>query len=216
MRLVCVSDSHCQHRKIHVPDGDVFIHAGDFTCHGYETDVRDFAAWLRDLPHPHKIVIAGNHDVCFEEQPKDAVSWLDDAATYLCNSGCEISGLNFWGTPYTCAWSRWAFMRPRGTLGEIWAQIPENTDILITHSPPRGTCDLLGSHSTHRGEGNDDGRAGDDDLALAVARIRPKIHVFGHIHGASVAARDGTLFANVSVVIDPGNHLVTGCTVIDL
>ncbi len=67
-----MSDSHTMHRMVKVPDGDAFIHAGDITMAGEESEIRDFDDWLGTLPHKHKIVICGNHDLCFEDNPQKA------------------------------------------------------------------------------------------------------------------------------------------------
>lgn len=63
LRFVCLSDTHSWHAKHDVPEGDVFLHAGDFTRDGEQEDIESFAQWLKGLPHRHKIVIAGNHDL---------------------------------------------------------------------------------------------------------------------------------------------------------
>lgn len=62
VRFVCVSDTHNWHSKLEVPGGDVLLHAGDFGQTGEESESIEFSRWLSALPHPHKIVIAGNHD----------------------------------------------------------------------------------------------------------------------------------------------------------
>lgn len=49
-RIVCISDTHGLHEALTVPDGDVFIHAGDMTLGGREQEVAAFAAWLAALP----------------------------------------------------------------------------------------------------------------------------------------------------------------------
>ncbi len=48
VRIVCMSDTHSlEHRiKFTVPDGDIFIHAGDFTNVGRKEDVIKFNAWI--------------------------------------------------------------------------------------------------------------------------------------------------------------------------
>lgn len=68
----------------------------------------------------------------------------------------------------------WAFNLPRGTSClEKWDAIPEDTDILITHTPPVGHGDLCCTGV----------RAGCVDLLSTVqTRVKPKYHVFGHIH----------------------------------
>jgi len=70
MRLVCLSDTHGEQDRFKVPEGDVLVHAGDFSGIGTEREVHKFARWLKRLPHRWKIVIAGNHDRFFEKQPE--------------------------------------------------------------------------------------------------------------------------------------------------
>ncbi len=65
MRIVCLSDTHNQHRNLDVPPGDILIHAGDSTFQGTLSEVSGFLRWINYLPHPHKILIAGNHDWLF-------------------------------------------------------------------------------------------------------------------------------------------------------
>jgi len=68
LRFVCMADTHSltSHLKQNIPHGDVFIHAGDFTRCGSISEVREFNTWLNKLPHKHKIVIAGNHELSFD------------------------------------------------------------------------------------------------------------------------------------------------------
>ena len=54
-----------------IPDGDVLIHAGDFTRCGHLQEVKEFNTWLGTLPHKHKIVIAGNHELSFDQIFRD-------------------------------------------------------------------------------------------------------------------------------------------------
>lgn len=48
VRVVCMSDTHSltHHIKFDIPDGDIFIHAGDFTRCGKLDEVVDFNEWL--------------------------------------------------------------------------------------------------------------------------------------------------------------------------
>ena len=57
-----------------IPDGDILIHAGDFTRCGHLQEVRDFNTWLGTLPHKHKIVIAGNHELSFDQIFRDKIA----------------------------------------------------------------------------------------------------------------------------------------------
>ena len=61
VKLICISDTHLDWDKVKVPDGDIFIHAGDWEASSI-IDVTKFNKWLGTLPHTYKIVIAGNHD----------------------------------------------------------------------------------------------------------------------------------------------------------
>lgn len=190
MRLVLISDTHGLHRRVQIPDGDLLIHAGDLTNHGELDQVADFNAWLGDLPHPHKIVIAGNHDFCFEQS--DHAAKLLTHATYLFDAGVTVGGVRIWGSPWQPWFFDWAFNLQRGPeLRAKWRLIPTGTDILVTHGPPRGFGDL-----TAGGE-----RAGCADLLDEMrTRIRPQLHVFGHIHEGYGTMRDGdTLCVNASI-----------------
>lgn len=189
MRVVCLSDTHDRHQGLVVPDGDVLVHAGDLTGRGSFLQVRAFDDWLGTLPHRHKLVIAGNHDFGFERDP-DARRWLRHA-TYLQDSGVTIDGVKFWGSPWQPRFFDWAFNLDRGApIRARWALIPADTDVLITHGPPRDILDRA-AHGEN---------VGCDDLREAVLRIRPKLHVFGHIHeSAGQQVVDGVRFVNASI-----------------
>lgn len=92
MKLVCLSDTHSLHRRlVDIPEGDVLIHAGDSLGQGTLDNLEDLNDWLGELPHRHKIVIAGNHDWAFQEIPELARATLTNAL-YLEDSGVEIEG----------------------------------------------------------------------------------------------------------------------------
>jgi predicted phosphohydrolase len=189
LTLVCVSDTHGRHRELAVPPGDVLLFAGDLSNHGQPADVSDFDDWLGSLPHPHKVIICGNHDFHFERDPADARRRIRHA-TYLQDSGTEIAGLKVWGSPWQPRFFDWAFNLDRGEpLRDKWAAIPAGIDVLLTHGPPYGILDRVvgGDH------------VGCQDLLEAVERVRPRLHVFGHIHEAYGVVRTGpTTFVNAS------------------
>ena len=189
MRVVCVSDTHGQGRKVLVPEGDVLVHAGDLTGAGTLEQLEKEAGWLRSLPHGRKIVIAGNHDFAFQTQPRDARARME-GLTYLEDEEAVVDGVRFYGSPWQPTFLDWAFNLDRGPpIRAKWDLIPEGTDVLVTHGPPAGVGDR-----THRGA-----TVGCADLTAAVARVRPRLHVFGHIHEAyGVVERDGTRFVNAS------------------
>jgi predicted phosphodiesterase len=189
IRLVIISDTHGFH-DIVVPEGDVLIHAGDGCKRGTLDEAREWAEFLHRQPHAHKIVIAGNHDRCFEstfEQAKPLFDGLD----FLHDSGCERAGVRFWGAPWQPWFLDWAFNLPRGPeLAAKWRLIPDATDVLVTHGPPMGIRDR-----TFNGE-----PVGCEELRIAVRRVRPRVHVFGHIHeGYGTERIDDTLFINASI-----------------
>lgn len=198
-RIVCVSDTHARHHLTRVPNGDILVHAGDLTRHGSLDDVEAFDRWLGHLPHRHKIVICGNHDFCFQEQPAKARARITNAI-YLEDSGCEIDGLTFWGSPWQPWFGGWAFNLPRGEeLDAKWAKIPVGVDVLITHGPPEGILDR-----TKRGE-----LAGCRDLLNRVYEVKPRLHVFGHIHEAAGRVdTDDTTFVNASTLLGLGSGVV--------
>lgn len=171
-RIVCISDSHSVHDEVVVPDGDILLHAGDSTIIGKVEEITKFNEWLGRLPHKHKIIIAGNHDWLFQTNRWLARSLITNA-TYLEDSSCEVMGLQVYGSPWQPWFFDWAFNLPRGkALAEKWAMIPSDTDILITHGPPHGILD-----ETPRGD-----LAGCEELLEVVKRIKPRLHLFGHIH----------------------------------
>jgi Icc-related predicted phosphoesterase len=189
LTLVTMADTHGYHTSLRVPPGDILIHAGDMTRMGTLDEVCEFDAFLASLPHRHKIVIAGNHDFCFQREPEAARAMLTHA-TYLEDEAVTIEGIRFYGSPWQPWFLDWAFNLPRGApLAEKWARIPEDTDILVTHGPPNGIGDRTW-----------DGRhVGCEELLQRVQQLRPRIHVFGHIHESGGVYRDGaTVFVNAA------------------
>jgi predicted phosphohydrolase len=208
IRIVCISDTHGQHAKLSVPEGDILIHAGDFAAFGdTPIEIIDFNQWLGTLPHQYKVVIAGNHDWMFERHPGTARELLTNAI-YLENSGTELADLKIWGSPVQPEFNNWAFNVARGSaIRRYWKMIPASTDVLITHGPPHGVLDTAHPTTAH---------LGCEELAEAVQKIRPRLHVFGHIHGGhGQQCSDGIQYANASVV-DEAYRLVNAPQVIEI
>ncbi|MEY4541891.1 MAG: hypothetical protein RLZZ306_3648 [Bacteroidota bacterium] len=192
MKIICISDTHNHHKDLKIPDGDILIHAGDMTCVGGIDELKEFNEWLETLPHRHKIVIAGNHDLYLESVPSLA-NLLITNAIYLNDSGIEIEGLKIWGSPISPNYQDWAFNRERGeAIRKHWEMIPKDTDILITHCPPFGILDF-NDRGKHQGC--------QDLLEIVEQKIKPRLHVFGHLHDAHGQVKiDETLFVNASIV----------------
>jgi Icc-related predicted phosphoesterase len=190
VKIVCLSDTHGSHRKVHVPPGDLLIHAGDFTLLSKsQPEIRDFNAWLGELPHRHKIVIPGNHEFAFEENPR--LSRMISNAVFLIDEAVEVGGFRVWGSPITTLYGG-AFGRSASLdRARIYSKIPEGTDILVTHGPPFGVLDRPAG--TDRCDGC-------KELLVAVRRIQPRLHIFGHVHGGYGTYRtNGTVFVNAAL-----------------
>ncbi|KAI9820349.1 MAG: hypothetical protein M1827_005971 [Pycnora praestabilis] len=180
IRVVCISDTHCKTGL--VPDGDLLIHAGDLTEAGTVQQIQAQIDWLQSLPHAEKIVIAGNHDAYFDPASRSRsdegrmLSWGE--IQYLQNSSVTLvfpehnnRHLNIYGAPQIpiCGGSNFAFQY--GRHADPWSQsIPQETDILVTHTPPRYHLD------------NTSTALGCQLLLKEIWRVQPKLHVFGHIH----------------------------------
>ena len=114
MRIVAVADTHTFESDLGaLPEGDVFVHAGDMLRGGTLEELHGVAQWIRSLPHRHKILVAGNHDWCFDRQPEETLAMLRDVR-YLQDSGVTLEGVRFWGSPWQPAYNDWAFNLPRG------------------------------------------------------------------------------------------------------
>ena len=203
-----ISDTHGLHdTMIPVPDGDILIHAGDLTRNGTLAELSSMTAFFASLPHRHKIVIAGNHDFCFERERERARPFLA-GTTYLQDKVVEVMGLKIYGSPWQPRYGDWAFNLERGKpLRDVWARIPPTTDILVTHGPPYGILDTTEVERQ---------KVGCKDLLEAVQRIRPKIHVFGHIHcGYGIVTENSTTYVN-ACICDEDYRPVNPPVVIDI
>lgn len=191
LRLVLLSDTHQLHREVEVPDGDILIHAGDFTMFSRTmAEITDFNTWLGELPHRYKIVIPGNHEFFLEADPSRR-SLLDNA-TVLINEGVQIEGLQIWGSPVTPLYGGAFGLSSAEGRRRLYAEIPGNTDVLVTHGGPYGILDTAPDSGIH---------SGCRELFDAVGRVRPKLHLFGHVHGAhGVFQTEQTTFVNAALL----------------
>lgn len=206
MRVAAISDVHNKLSKVEVPECDVLIIAGDLTMMGYEWEVEKFNdALVKARAHANAVVvIAGNHDFGLEREPARYEAMLTNADHYLRDSAVVIGGVKFYGSPWQPWFHSWAFNLQRGPdIKAKWDLIPADTDVLVTHGPPRGILDMCPS-----GE-----KVGCDDLLEAVLRVKPAYHVFGHIHHANGLQHFmGTTFINASTCDEryrPTNRPVT-------
>ncbi|KAL8821364.1 MAG: hypothetical protein Q9223_000560 [Gallowayella weberi] len=164
-----------------IPEGDVLIHAGDLGNQGTAAEIQDQIDWIASLPHAYKIVIAGNHDSFFDPRSRHEgdvkasvdfknVHYLLHSSVTLSFPGAANRQLKFYGAPQipVCGSDEFAFQYPRRM--DVWSgTIPQTTDVLITHTPPRHHLDL--PHGM-----------GCEFLLEEVWQVRPRVHVFGHVH----------------------------------
>ncbi|XP_071103122.1 UPF0046 protein C25E10.12-like isoform X1 [Haliotis cracherodii] len=206
IRFVCIGDTHVRHEERHsdlsavIPPGDVLLHVGDFTMYGNTEEVEIFNQYYGSLPHKVKLLIAGNHDGCLDPVSSSAETVqksrdLLTNFTFLQDAMVEVYGIKIYGAPWVpknglCQSNAFTLFRGIPLLRR-WNLIPEDTDILMTHGPPVGYGDTL-----HNGR-----PAGCVDLLNTVwNRVRPKYHVFGHIHEGYGAYTDGqTEFINAAM-----------------
>lgn len=181
IRVVCISDTHSLNPGA-IPNGDVLIHAGDITAHGTPSELQAAIDLLSALPHKYKYIIAGNHDTYLDESSRATLSKADQHAnidwktlTYLQHSTEAVylpshnRSLHIHGSPQTpLPDPTFAFTYTRSQ--DAWRNtVPQETEILITHSPPKHHLDLPAA-------------LGCEHLATEVARVKPLLHVFGHVH----------------------------------
>jgi len=196
----------------------VLVHTGDFSNTGETHQVRDFCEWLVEQKKArgfrHVVVIAGNHDVTMEtayytqvgaerfhkhrpggsfdcdatrailtDEFSDEITYLEDELVVIPNGTPE--GCRVWGSPWQPEFNDWAYGLPRGPpMREVCNRIPDDIDVLLTHGPPLGRGDKC------KGGGH---RAGCVDLLRTIQkRVKPRAHVFGHVHEGAGVTHDGT------------------------
>lgn len=208
MKLVCIADTHREEWNTKIPHGDILIHAGDFDIYDYK-DLQNVKTFLDEETHSRKIIIGGNHDFLLQTISKSyvqSVMQTKDIA-YLENETIEIKGIKFWGSPNTRIFMNWAFMLTAEQLKENWAQIPEDIDIVITHGPPFGILDQATETGTH---------LGCPFLRARIKEIKPKYHIFGHIHGGyGVYQDEHTTYINCSL-LDEEYELINDPIVVEI
>ena len=198
MKILHISDTHGFHRRLkELPEADVIVHSGDITMNGGTDEALDFMEWFCDLPFAHKVFIAGNHDFCLHGGEPDG---LDANCHYLCNDSVEIEGLTFYGIPLSVEDSI------SGSIQRNYAAVPERTDILITHQPPLNILDF--SEKYHYGS---------PELRAQVMKLRPKAHLFGHIHDdAGLIASGDIIFSNGAVLTGSYKMNLRPCNIIEI
>ncbi len=201
MKITLISDTHGKHDDIteDLVGGDLLLHSGDSMTSGYrESQLIEFCEWFDSIDnYKCKIFIAGNHCRLFENFPERALEIVSQykSIVYLQDTGFEYEGVKIYGSPHTPFFYNWAFNVERESpeMIEIWNKVPQDTDILITHGPPFGHLDTV-EFRRHM-------NLGCEVLARRIDEIKPKIHLFGHIHtGNGYKFNGNTHLFNASVL----------------
>ena len=186
MRILHLSDTHGHHQSLtDLPSADIIVYSGDIGFAGTESEFIDFVDWFTKLDYRYKMLVGGNHDSYMEEvDAKQIQKLLPNNCYYLFHSGVTIEGLKFWGVPLYISEDI------SGVYFDMIEKIPSDTDVLVTHQPPYGILDKAGPINF-----------GSKELLDIVTTIRPKCHLFGHIHDAyGVEKTEYTIFVNTSIV----------------
>jgi predicted phosphohydrolase len=209
VKITVFSDGHNKYKQItdDLIDGDLILFAGDSCSMGYQHEVREFCKWYSKIPnYDHKVFISGNHDWLFMDEPEKAkeiigfygnIVYLEDDLYCMGDPWDNYNDMvKIWGSPWQPRFLNWAFNLDRGSkeLKEKWDEIPPDTDILITHGPPQDILDMSGPPFNERG-------LGCNLLRDRILEVKPKIHVFGHVHGGYGYKFDGnTHYFNASIL----------------
>lgn len=202
MKIVAISDTHNAHDRVVIPECDILIHAGDESYKGRKEEIEAFARWFDKQPAKHLVWIPGNHSLGVEAQWPDSKNWVNDISPrthVLMNSDVTVEGLKIWGSPVTPWFHDWAWNVQRGPeIKKYWDMIPADTSIVVTHGPPYGILDGV---NRGRADWNTQEHVGCQDLMDAIRRIKPKFHIFGHIHeGYGWHDNGHTLFCNAAIM----------------
>lgn len=197
MKTWIISDTHGREQELDVPEVDMVIHAGDAGQNRSpvinKNQVLDFFAWYHSLNIKYKIYVPGNHDTSLEAGLIN-LGDIPSSIIFLNHQATEIEGMKFFGSPYTPKFGTgWAYNSSKKELQELWKDIPKNTDILITHGPPKGVLDLTQYDTRPNADGTAFFQCGCAELLKTVKRIKPKLHIFGHIHDETECPNPGIL-----------------------
>lgn len=209
MKILHISDTHSYHKLLAIPDDiEMIIHSGDFSdykdYYKNEPEAKDFLNWYGNLNIKYKILIAGNHDAMPAINPTEFKSLCDYYnIIYLENDFVEIEGLKIWGSPLTPSFGNWYFMKNRGKLFDIWKEIPDDTDIVVVHGPPKGILDY-----SYNRDGTLE-RCGCSALRNRMINLKPKLVCFGHIHSCEDIINAGTLKLSIGDTIYSNGSVVT-------
>lgn len=200
MKIVSVSDLHGN--LIDIEECDVLTISGDIIPCEIQRDLFQswwwfnniFLKWCDSQPCKKVIFIAGNHDFFLQGEDPFEVGKVQ----YLFDSGCEYEGIKFWGSPWITGLPYWAFNVSEHEQKNKFMNIPKNTDVLLTHTPPFDVQDIA-KVDWKQGNPVD---YGSTELTKIIPLKKPRFVLSGHIHSGNhdmVKLGDSTLF-NVSIL----------------
>lgn len=170
VRIVHVSDTHLHHATHYLPKlpaGDILVHSGDFCTIGwsrlfktpdYASHIDQINQFFSQVPHAHKILVGGNHDMAIASRRQDEIQKLLPSVTYLQDSDVTLAGIKFYGSPWTAyKWTSYntAFVQKWGAFEHHWDAIPTDTDVVVTHMPPHGIRDMARREKFRRVTGHE-------------------------------------------------------------
>jgi Icc-related predicted phosphoesterase len=200
LRILALSDTHELHRELNrLPEADLLIHAGDWTFFSKRMSVlSDFDEWLKEQPIRRQIILVpGNHEFYLEADASQRARTA--SASILMAEPLSIDGLNLWGSPVTPLYGGAFGLSSAESRAAHYAAIPLDTHILITHGPPYGILDGKPGTSEH---------LGCPQLLEAVLRVKPLVHIFGHVHtGYGIQVNADTTFINAALLGPDGDML---------
>jgi Icc-related predicted phosphoesterase len=192
LKIAAISDTHRMHEDLtadlEAVDADLLIHSGDADCTDANT-TNSFLKWLNKVAEffpEGALFTPGNHDTYFVGRSLDEFkSQINTKVRIIINEEVQVRDVRIYLSPYSflSAPKYNAFTHLyEEALGDVWAEIPKGIDVLVTHSPPYGI--LANSY-------------GSISLKMRVIELKPKVHIFGHVHeGHGVLAKNGIMFVN--------------------
>lgn len=191
MKICAVSDTH--NWKIRFPKCDVLAIAGDISMRGtLPWFIEEFVPYIQQFTFDKCLLVFGNHDdeIYMNEEWRDIK--LPENIVVLNNTSYKYKNVKFYGSPNCNYIPGFLNTFSEETLEELFATMPDDTDVLITHSPAYGIGDTTYGDDYHLGSAS---------LLEKIRQVKPKIHIFGHVHtGKKFIKENGTSFYNVSIV----------------
>lgn len=194
LKIVAISDVHGRWNKLTIPECDLLISSGDYSFRGERHMVKDFHEWLNRQPAKHIISVQGNHEKWVEahfQEAKELALSVCPRVHFVEHELVEIEGVKIFCSAWTPWFHNWAYNAHRSLdsaqrhqqpyIDDKWKDIPQDTNIVVTHGPVHGILDLV-----YQVDGvTPRERVGCDLLGQRIQQLPDcKIHICGHIHSS--------------------------------